>query len=385
MQRGAILIALLFIAAACTPGPQSASSPTPTVPSTVPPSPSSLATASPTPSATPFSLPSPVARTVSGTARLTATAAGIAGVRVRVSPLPLGDGRAPGPDVNAVTDDRGAYTLNVMTWPMESLAGSSSFQLMIQVTPPPGLLVLNVNRALGGPPGGAAGNFSRPLILNDLSEPIDITLGPGHIIEGRISSGATGAPLADIGVLALGPGSMLIYGGQGDAFDIAASATSDATGTYRLTVPAGTYVIYTSGQQGGQSRFWSDDPAVFQPTRLTVERNITGIDLVLVRTTQLAGYVRSGPAFSDGVQDARVAVYAAGAPCCRLVGVATSGNAGTFVMYVPPGTYRIVFDPPSGSPYAAQWWRGATGFATATDVIVASDRVELEVELARRP
>jgi len=42
-----------------------------------------------------------------------------------------------------------------------------------------------------------------------------------------------------------------------------------------------------------------------------------------------------------------------------------------------------VFDPPAGSPYAAQWWRAAAGFATATDVTVGSERIQLDVELAR--
>jgi hypothetical protein len=65
------------------------------------------------------------------------------------------------------------------------------------------------------------------------------------------------------------------------------------------------------------------------------------------------------------------------------VGVAMTGSAGAFLMYVPQGTYRIVIDPPAGSPYAAQWWRGAAGFATATDVIVGPAPVQLEVELAR--
>jgi hypothetical protein len=84
------------------------------------------------------------------------------------------------------------------------------------------------------------------------------------------------------------------------------------------------------------------------------------------------------------VEGARVAAYlAGGTPCCRTVGVATTGYNGTFVMYLPPGTYRFVFDPPTGSPYAAQWWRAAAGFATATDVIIGTAQVQLEVELAR--
>jgi hypothetical protein len=220
--------------------------------------------------------------------------------------------------------------------------------------------------------------------MRDLDGAIDITLGPGHVIEGRITNGLTGAPLGGISVLAVGPNSMLVYGGQGDAFDVAASARTDGTGTFRLTVLSGTYVIYVSGGQGALTRFWSDDPAVFRASPLTVDRNVAGIDVVVVPVTQIGGYVRSGPSFADGMQGARVAAYVAGSPCCRLVGLATSGYNGTFVMYLPPGTYRFVFDPPAGAPYAAQWWRAAAGFATATEVVVGPDRVELVVELARR-
>jgi len=284
--------------------------------------------------------------------------------------------------VTATTNDSGVYTLTVLIWTPEALGSSSSFQVMLEVTPPPGLLVLDVTGALGSPPGTMGG--MRPLILNDLSGPIDITLGPGHIVEGRVTSGITGAPLPGISVSALGPNSMLIHGGAGDAFEIEAITTTDTTGRYRLTVRSGTYAIHTRGPLDAQPRFWSDDPAVFQASLLTVERNVAGIDIALVPVTQLGGYVRSGPSFGDGVEGVRVAAYlAGGSPCCRMVGVATTGFAGTFLMFIPQGTYRIVVDPPTGSPYAAQWWRGAAGFASAIDVIVGTAQMQFEVELSR--
>jgi hypothetical protein len=313
-----------------------------------------------------------------------ASGAGVAGVQIRGMPMALNDGRIPGPDVMAVTDGRGAYTFSVLAWTLDALANSSSFQLMLQVTPPTGLLVVGVTKSLGGPPGSGIGMSMGPLILGDLDGPIDITLGPGHIVEGKITSGLTGAPLAGIGVVALGTDSMLIYGGQGDAFAIAATASTDVNGRYRLTVPSGTYMIHTPGPQGDQPRFWSDDPAVFQATPLKVEQDVAGIDIAVVPATPIGGYVRSGPSFGDGVEGARAAAYlAGGSPCCRTVGVATTGYGGTFRMYLPQGTYKFVFDPPVGSPYAAQWWRAAAGFATATDVIVGPAQVQLEVELAR--
>lgn len=331
----------------CSPGPQNGGPLAATDPRTVAPTaPPSIPGSSPTspPSASPSTaapIPAPVPRTITGRATRAATGAGVAGVSVRVLPSPINDGRAPGPEVTAVTDDRGAYTLTVLTWSPEALGSSSSFQAMVQVTPPPGLLVLRVTNTLGGPPGSADGVLTgRPLIVSELSGPIDITLGPGHIVEGRVTSGLTGAPLAGIGVIALGPNSMLIYGGAGDAFEIEATATTDANGKYRLPVRSGRFVIFTYGPQGGsQQRFWTDDPAIFKAAPLTVERDVTGIDLALVPVTRIDGQIWSGGVGMGTVPGTRVAVYVGGGTaCCRTVGVATTGSGGTFLMYVPQGT-----------------------------------------------
>src|SRR5207249_7072930 len=266
MRRTALLLALIVVATTCSPAATSPTTPEPT--STVATPTISVSTPTLTPSATPSTAPAsgptPVPRKMMGRATLKTTGAGAAGVRVRGSPMPRSDGRTPGPDATAVTDDSGVYTLTVLTWTPEALASSGSFQAMMEVTPPAGLLVLDVTRVLGGPPGTTAGMLTgRPLMLGDLGGAIDITLGLGHVVEGTVTSGITGAPLAGIGVSALGPNSMLLYGGAGDAFEIEATTTTDATGRYRLTVRSGTFAIYTRGPQGAQQRFWSDDPAVF--------------------------------------------------------------------------------------------------------------------------
>jgi hypothetical protein len=388
--RAGLLVALFVLTTGCTPGPQGPAPPAGTgtleAARTIAPvntSAAPTATASQVPPVAPS--PTPVPRKLAGRARLTATGAGVAGVQVRVSPMPINDGRVSGPDVTALTDESGAYTLTVMTWTSEALAASSSFQVMVQVTPPPGLVVLDVTNSLGGPPGTTGGMLTgRALFVGDLDQPIDITLGAGHIVQGLVTSGVTGSPLPGVPVNALGPNSMLIHGGAGDAFEIEASASTDATGRYRLTVRSGTFVIYASGSHDAGPRFWSDDPAVFQATPLRVERDISGLDIVVVPVARIDGQVRTGPPGTGGVAGTRVAAYAGGgSPCCRTAGVATTADGGTFLMYLPPGTYRIVFDPPAGSPYAAQWWRAAAGFATATDVTVASDEIHLEVELRR--
>lgn len=386
MRRVTLLLAVSVMA--CSLGPSRDASPGPGD------QPTAASVASPTFSApTPTQTtavpttppaPTPVAQTITGRARLSATGAGVAGVHVSAMPMPLGDGRMPGPVLTAVTDAGGAYSLTLQTWSLESLASSSSFQLMVQVTAPPGLLVLDISRSIGGPPGTAVGNLTGPTIVGDLSGPVDIALGPGHIVEGRVTSGVSSAPLAGVRVTALRPNSILIRGGAGDAFEIQASTLSDVAGGYRLTVPTGTFVVSVHGGAADQARFWSDDPAVFQASELSVERSISGIDVAVVAVTTVGGYVRSGPSFAEGVEGARVTAFAGGGTtCCRVVGRGTSGGAGTFLLQLPRGTYRLLIEPPTGSQYSAQWWRAAAGFASATDVTVASDPIELEVLLAR--
>src|SRR6266702_1120931 len=118
MRRTALLLALTVVATACSPvaTDQRTLEPAPTV---VLPT-ISVSTPTLTPSATPSTTtepgPTPVPRKMTGRATLMTTGAGVAGVRVRVSPMAQSDGRAPGPDATAVTDGSGVYTLTVLIW-----------------------------------------------------------------------------------------------------------------------------------------------------------------------------------------------------------------------------------------------------------------------------
>src|SRR5437762_4320173 len=142
MRRTALVLALSLVAAACSPAvtDQRTLEPTPTVaPPTMSVSPPTVAPSA-TPLTTSASGPTPVPRKMTGRATLMTTGAGVAGVRVRVSPMAMNDGRVPGPDATAVTAETGVYTLTVLTWTPDALASSGSFQAMVQVMPPPGLL-----------------------------------------------------------------------------------------------------------------------------------------------------------------------------------------------------------------------------------------------------
>ena len=330
-------------------------------------------------------------RSISGTATVATTCMPVAGVRIRGRSLPPPGLIVPDPpEAIAVTDARGAYTLTFPLWP-----GGNPPALFLTLELPPGFLLVAMTNsgppsgpcelnAGAGPPdtGGTVG-----CRFDDLGNgPIDITLALGHAVEGSVTSGVTGAPVAGMTVLALRPNSLLIDGSVGDAFEVEAVASTDATGRYSLTVQPGTYVIDAFDPQAMASmqRFWTDDPAIFQATFLTVVGPVGGIDIVLVPVTALGGEFSSGPTpVVGGIPGIRVVAYApGGAACCKIVGVAMTDDNSTFLMYVPKGIYRIAFTPPTGSPYAAQWWKGATQFATATDVAVGSKPIQLEVELA---
>src|SRR2546426_9121305 len=135
MRRTELLLALSVVATACSPAATDQRTPQPTPTVALPTISASTPTVAPsaTPATTPEPGPTPVPRKMTGRATLMTTGAGVAGVRVRVSPMPMNDGRVPGPDATAVTDESGVYTLTVLTWTPDALASSSSFQAMLEV------------------------------------------------------------------------------------------------------------------------------------------------------------------------------------------------------------------------------------------------------------
>ena len=307
------------------------------------------------------------------------TGAPVAGVRITgIHSFP--EGQPSPPEVTAVTDETGAYTLSFPMWTPQELGGSSS-TLNMSFELPQGYYVVGVSQSDGSLAGG---RDEAMLLLDDLvAGPIDILLGQGIVVHGTVSNGLTGAPLAGIGVQALRLNSQLIDGSEGDAFEVESGSGTDANGRYSFTVRPGQYVIRADDGKDLR-RFWSDDPAIFQATVLSVDRAVAGVDLVLVPVAPIHGEIRPCDACPWSLAGTQVVAYLADGACCHTVGAATTDDNLTFLMYLPPGRYRVAFQPTEGSPYAPQWWDGAVAFANATDITVGSEPVHLEAELASR-
>ncbi len=146
--------------------------------------PATPAAATATPAAAQPLGPTPVVLTVSGHVTLASGERPVPGVRVRIAPFALSGGcpaacpQAPGPDAVVTSDASGAYSAVVSAWTLEALADSSSSQLSLFVTPPPGMKVIAVTRSITFPIGPIAPNDPQWyfMLARDLSGPIDITL-----------------------------------------------------------------------------------------------------------------------------------------------------------------------------------------------------------------
>lgn len=168
-------VAALCLVLACQPGAGVGTSPSPALTASQTPTlaPSVAATASPRPPGL-----TPVSLTVSGHVTMASDGRPASGVRIRIAPFPINDGRTPGPDVVVASDASGAYSATVSAWTLEALANSSSSQLSLFITPPPGMKVVAVSQTVTLPMGPIGPNQPEWyfMLARDLKGPIDITL-----------------------------------------------------------------------------------------------------------------------------------------------------------------------------------------------------------------
>jgi hypothetical protein len=78
------------------------------------------------------------------------------------------------------------------------------------------------------------------------------------------------------------------------------------------------------------------------------------------------------------IPDVTVNIVTAGPVCCDgHIPLVYTGPTGRFSVTLPAGTYRVLFYPAGIDGYGPAWWKGATDFESATDVVVTTKNVYL--------
>jgi hypothetical protein len=84
---------------------------------------------------------------------------------------------------------------------------------------------------------------------------------------------------------------------------------------------------------------------------------------------------------STGMPLAGVRVGASQSTVRMLVATAVSGGDGTYSIVVPPGTYRVIFNPDLAVPYVGEWWNRRANFDFADVITVGGSVGEVDAAL----
>ena len=180
---------------------------------------------------------------------------------------------------------------------------------------------------------------------------------PGHgaALSGTVRESGTGAPLADVRVVAL----------RSSDFTMARGTTTNAAGNYTLNVPLGqAFRVAFLDPAGAHASEWYDDqPGTSLATSVAVTSPATAHASLERTTGRLDGTVtRSGGAPAAGVW--AVAVGADG-----VAGAATTGADGGYELApLSAGTYRVAFVDPATAH--TEYWLDAPDHATASVFVI---------------
>ena len=156
----------------------------------------------------------------------------------------------------------------------------------------------------------------------------NFSLARASVISGTITDASTGFPIVGA--------TISIYS---DAA-IAASANSDASGRYRVLVPAGAYRVVLFDPTGAYAPLYYPNAESFDTSALialTEGQIQSGVNAALVRSGRITGQV------TDATNAAALAgiTVAAYNPDGTTRGFTITDGSGTFVLVLPPGSYRI--------------------------------------------
>ncbi|HXH40159.1 MAG TPA: carboxypeptidase-like regulatory domain-containing protein [Thermoanaerobaculia bacterium] len=147
------------------------------------------------------------------------------------------------------------------------------------------------------------------------------------------------------------------------------SGSTTSSGTYSLTVPAGTYHVLAFDPAGAFATSFYADADSYDTSAslaLTSAQNATNINFRLVHAGFAVGHV-SGPS-GTGLANITVAAYNLSG---TRRGFTTTDAAGSFTLALPPGSYKIAgYD--AALAYVTTFFNNATSFDTASSISIAS-------------
>lgn len=202
----------------------------------------------------------------------------------------------------------------------------------------------------------------------------DIVVGPGDVVDGldavlMPSGGVTGAVTDENGVAA--PGVVVVaYELQDDVNEVMDVAASNATGTYRLFLPPGTYRLeFQDPDRVLAGEFWDDAATIGDAPDVEVGSEMVVRDTVLAPGGRVSGTV-TGPSGEAVPGHARAYRLVDGH--YELFSGVAIGVTGTYVLEgLPSGTYRLQFGDWS-RPYVDEYYDDVASLDAATDVVVAT-------------
>lgn len=185
------------------------------------------------------------------------------------------------------------------------------------------------------------------------------------MVRGTIRASDTGAPLRDMVVAA--------YDTTGT---LRGSATSDPTGTYILTLPAGSYRVLAYDPMGLYATMFGGNAESFETTPVTtVGASDTVIrDFSLVLGGTVTGFVTS----SRGVEIPGAVVEAYNLSGTRRAFTQAAAD-GRYSIVLPPGEYKLVAYDPAGG-YAISFYQNVRTFPEAARVRVTASTATANID-----
>ncbi|HET7684788.1 MAG TPA: carboxypeptidase-like regulatory domain-containing protein [Candidatus Limnocylindria bacterium] len=205
---------------------------------------------------------------------------------------------------------------------------------------------------------------------------VDADLPPGYRISGRVTDSA-GAGIAGVFVNANDAATPP----ERCCPSPAGWSITAADGTYAFVVPAGTHRVFANANGQPYTSAWyvvgvpvGGAPNITRASDVITPPAQSGIDIILLETMQISGTVTADGVGVGGVE---VRAFDATKECCWWIAGASTQSDGSYTLGVPLNAHvKIHFDTTrvnaGGAAYLGQYWDGASSFANATTIDIAT-------------